>query len=118
MFAILANEEVRSRLTEIFFGVSVVIVAITLVITHVRHAAKFRQAEDDYEECLEELEDDPTNPRLRRNALELGRIYFAMRRRRRRASSSREDDEETILDDIDAACASGRRRDRKRKRER
>jgi hypothetical protein len=55
-----------------------------------------------YEEALAELKSDPTNPEIKQQALELGRLYSGFTRKNRAVTVY---DEVAILNDINAASA-------------
>lgn len=87
---------------EIFVGI--IILIIVLVVISLKSASKqLKIAQENYEESLRMLKDDPTNAELKQQTLALGRIYSNLTRNSQGVTTV---DEVSIMNDINAACAA------------
>ena len=82
----------------ILFGIPLIIV----LIMRANNSQHREQARLKYQEALEQLKSDPTNPSLKQTALELGRFYSNLTRQRSGVTLF---DEVALMNDLNAATA-------------
>jgi hypothetical protein len=87
---------------EISLLVLLLVVAAVVIRVAVEHRAR-EAARNAYQQSLDFLQRDPTNPDLRSEALRFGRAYSRLTRNRLGVASF---DEVALANDINAACAA------------
>jgi len=88
-------------------GLIVIALVVWMVVSENRRANRkrksFLEAHRAYQEHLEQLKDEPTDPALRQETLRLGRLYSNLTRNNQGVTIF---DEVALANDINAACAA------------